>query len=295
MKSIHLFLFIHQYSVFMKLYKIRTFLLTCVICIVACNDNDSTASGNKTSKADTISLREENVTYNSNGTVLNGFLVYDASNTSQRPAVLVVHEWWGLNEYVRTRAKQLAMLGYIALAVDMFGNGNTAANPQEAMKLAGPFYQNPNLTRERLQAAIDKIKTYDQTDTGRIAAIGYCYGGFVVLNAAKLGADLDGVVVFHGGLAGAPVRKDLLKSKILVCHGESDGFIPQQEIDAFKKSMDSIGADYTFKSYPDATHAFTNPDASETGKKHNLPIQYNAAADSASWNHMKDFLGKVLK
>jgi len=242
-----------------------------------------------------MKLHEESVIYNSNGTELNGFLVYDASNTAKRSAVLVVHEWWGLNDYTKNRVKQLAGLGYIAFAVDMFGNGQQASNPQEAMKLAGPFYQNPSLSKERLQAAIEKIKTYEQTDTGKIAAIGYCYGGFVVLNAAKLGADLAGVVSFHGNLTGAPVNKNLLKAKVLVCHGEIDSFVLQQEVDAFKKSMDSVGANYTFRSYPNATHAFTNPAATENGKKHNIPIAYNAVADSTSWNDMKEFFGTVLR
>ena len=280
----------------MKLIQLFLLVLFVSVYCISCNNSESSKEDNTpATSADSISIREENVTYNSNGTVLKGFMAYDASNTSKRPGVLVVHEWWGLNEYAKTRAKQLAMMGYIALAVDMFGNGQTADNPDAAMQLAGPFYQNPTLTRERLQAAIDKIKTYDQTDTGRLAAIGYCYGGYVVLNAAKLGADLDGVVVFHGNLSGAPVKKELLKSRILVCHGERDNFIPQDEINAFKKSMDSVGADYTFRSYPNATHAFTNPAATETGKKHNMPIEYNASADSASWNDMKGFLRNVLK
>jgi dienelactone hydrolase len=145
-----------------------------------------------------------------------------------------------------------------------------------------------------LDAAINKLKTYAQTDKENIAAIGYCYGGFVALNAAKLGADLKGVVSFHGNLSGAPINKDLLKAKILVCHGEADDFV-NKEVEPFKKAMDSAGVDYTFKSYPNATHAFTNPAATQKGKKFKMPIAYNAAADSASWNDMKNFFNRIFK
>ena len=126
-----------------------------------------------------------------------------------------------------------------------------------------------------------------------MAAIGYCYGGYIVLNAAKLGAKLNGVVSFHGDLSGVPVNKDSLKAKILICHGEADQFV-NPEVAAFKKSMDSAGVDYTFKSYPNATHAFTNPAATENGKKFNMPIEYNAAADKASWNDMKEFFKGIF-
>jgi dienelactone hydrolase len=238
-------------------------------------------------------IKEEAVTYDASGTTSNGFVAYDESKEGKRPGVLVVPEWWGLNDYTRSRAKQLAELGYIALAVDMYGEGKTAANPQEAQTLATPFYKDPQLAKTRLDAALNKIKEYPQTDTANIAAIGYCYGGFVVLNAAKLGADLKGVVSFHGGLSGVQPKKGLLKAKILVCHGEADNFV-NPEVGSFKKAMDSIGADYTFKSYPGATHAFTNPEATENGKKFNMPIEYNAAADTASWNDMKAFFDRIF-
>ncbi len=176
----------------------------------------------------------------------------------------------------------------------MYGNGRTGDTPQEAQALATPFYQNPMLTKLRLDAAMAKLKSFKETDTTNIAAMGYCYGGFVVLNAAKLGADLKGVVSFYGNLSGAQPNKDLLKAKILVCHGEADQFVPQAEVDAFKKGMDYIGADYTFKSYANATHAFTNAAATEKGKEFNMPIEYNAAADSASWNDMKSFFTRIF-
>lgn len=240
-------------------------------------------------------IKEEVVTYSANGVTLKGFVAYDENVKGKRPAVLVVPEWWGLNDYTKSRARQLAVLGYIAMAADMFGNGKIAANPTEAQSLTAPFYQDPKLAKERLDAALTKVKDYSQTDSNNIAAIGYCFGGSVVLNSAKLGSPLKGVVSFHGGLAGVPADKELLKAKILVCHGAADKFVTQQAVDAFKHQMDSIGADYTFKVYPNATHAFTNPDATKIGKQFNMPIEYNAEADKKSWNDMKAFFAGLFK
>ena len=226
---------------------------------------------------------------------MKGYIAYDESKQGTRPIVLVVPEWWGLTEYPRMRAKQLAQLGYLAMAVDIYGDGKIAANPDEAQKAATPFYQNPQDAKARLEAALAKAKTFPQADTSKTAAIGYCFGGSVVLNAAKLGSNLDGVVSFHGGLEGVPARKNLLKAKILVCHGGADSFVPEPQVAAFRKSLDSIGANYTFKVYPDATHAFTNPDATKKGEEFKMPIKYNAAADSASWNDMKAFFGQIFQ
>jgi dienelactone hydrolase len=241
------------------------------------------------------SIKEENITYVADGVTMNGFVAYDSDMKGKRPAILVVPEWWGLNDYPKNRARQLASLGYIAMAVDMYGNGKVAADPKEAQALAGTFYQNPQLGKTRLDAALKKIKEYQQTDPANVAAIGYCFGGSVVLNSAKLGSDLKGVVSFHGGLAGVKPDKNLLKAKILVCHGGSDKFVSQQDMDVFKHQLDSVGANYAVKVYPNATHAFTNPAATETGKKFNMPIEYNAEADKNSWNDMKMFFASLFK
>ncbi|GAC1426765.1 MAG: dienelactone hydrolase family protein [Flavisolibacter sp.] len=262
--------------------------------LFSCSNQNASADKTSLVSADSALIKEENVVYSSDGTSLNGFIAFDSSKTDKKPAVLIVHEWWGLTDYTRNRARQLAKMGYIALAVDMYGAGKVASNPQEAQGLATPFYKDPRLCKTRLDAALTKIKSYSQIDTNKIAAIGYCYGGFVVLNAAKLGADLKGVVSFHGDLSGVNPDKNQLKSKILVCHGASDQFVNPQ-VDKFKHQMDSIGADYTFKTYPNATHAFTNPGATELGKKFSMPIAYNEQADKASWNDMKDFFGKIFK
>jgi dienelactone hydrolase len=247
------------------------------------------------SKNPAVSIKEEAVTYSDNGVTLKGMVAYDSNLKGKRPVIIVVPEWWGLNDYAKMRARMLAELGYVAMAADMFGDGKTAADPKEAQSFTMPFYQNPELAKSRVDAAIKKIKEFAQADPANIAAIGYCFGGFVVLNSAKLGTDLKGVVSFHGGLTGAPVKKDLLKAKVLVCQGGSDKFVSMDDYNSLKHKLDSIGADNTFRVYANATHAFTNPDATKTGKKFNMPIEYNEQADKDSWNDMKEFLTRVFK
>ena len=279
----------------------KTFLfLASSILFFACNNNNepsSSATADSTVKktAESADLKEENITYTADNVVMNGYVVYDSKKEGKLPAVIVVHEWWGMNDYLKMRARKLAELGYIAMAIDLYGNGKTADNPTDAQKMSAPFYQNLQMTKTRFDAALNKLKTYSQADTSNMAAIGYCFGGGMVLNMARMGENLKAVVSFHGNLAGPAPDKNLLKAKILVCHGADDKFVLPPEVQQFKKQMDSIGADYTFKSYPGATHAFTNLAATAMGQKFNLPIAYNAAADSASWNDMKDFFNRVLK
>lgn len=273
-------------SLFAVMLAINAFMTGC---------SDQPAAGTDTPKADSVVLKEESVNYTSDTAKLVGFVAYNEANTQPRPAVLVIPEWWGMTEYPKMRARQLASLGYIAMVADMYGNGAVADSPSLAGKLASPFYTNPMLVKTRFMAALNILKSYPQADTTKIAAIGYCFGGSIVLNAAKMGAPLNGVVSFHGDLRGVPADKNLLKAKILVCHGLADSFVPQEQVDAFKKQMDSIGADYTFKAYADATHAFTNPGATATGQRFNMPIKYNPAADTASWKDMQDFFGRIFK
>lgn len=243
-----------------------------------------------------MKLKEENITYTGDSATMNGYVVYDENSDKKRPAVLVVPEWWGLNDYAKRRARELAGLGYIAMAIDVYGNGKIADNPDSAQKEAMPFYMNPQKAKTRIDAAIAKIKTYAQTDAANIAAIGYCFGGGVLLNTVRLGdADLKGVVSFHGTLLGTPADKNLLRSQILVCNGNADPIVPPAQVTQFKKEMDSIGANYKFVGYDSAMHAFTNPDATVLGERFKMPIKYNAAADSASWNEMKGFFGKLFQ
>jgi dienelactone hydrolase len=266
-----------------------------IVSLGSCNTPDSKKTETTQDQTMTANLKEETVSYNADTVNMKGYVVYDSSKQGKRPAVLVVPEWWGLNDYPKMRARKLAELGYIAMAVDMYGNGKIADNPTDAGNLAKPFYSDMGMAKSRFDAALNKLKTYDQVDTNNIAAIGYCFGGAQVLNMARLGDNLKAVVSFHGNLIGAPADKKLLKADILVCHGEADQFVKPEEVAAFKKQMDSIGANYSFKQYPNATHAFTNPNATAMGEKFNMPIRYNGAADTASWNDMKAFFGKTLK
>jgi dienelactone hydrolase len=269
-------------------------LFIALTAIVSCNDQTSKEPGQPAAKKQPF-IKEMNISYAGDSIAMNGFVAYDTSIDTKRPAILIIPEWWGLNEYPKMRARELAKLGYIAMAMDMYGNGRTTDSPSTAGKLAMPFYTNPQKAKARIDAALVALKSYMQTDTGKIAAIGYCFGGGMVLNAARLGEPFKGVVSFHGSLVGTPANKDLLKAKVLVCHGADDPFVKKEEVDKFKKQMDSIQADYTFKAYPGAVHAFTNPKATEVGKKWNIPIAYNAAADSASWNDMKAFFDRIFK
>jgi dienelactone hydrolase len=269
-------------------------LLAASIVFIACNNKSKSTPAVK-EEITTPKLKEENLSYFQDNTTLKGYIVYDSSTDKKRPAVLVVHEWWGMNDYPKMRARKLAALGYVAMAVDLYGNGTIANNPDDAQKMAMPFYQDPKMAKTRLEIFIHALKQYSEVDTNNIAAIGYCFGGGVLLNTARLGEDLKGVVSFHGSLVGTPADKNLLKAKLLVCHGADDKFVLQPEVEKFKRQMDSIGADYTFKQYAGATHAFSNPAATAMGQKFNIPIAYNAAADSASWNDMKEFFGRIFK
>lgn len=272
-------------------------MVTLTMAAAACNEQAAKTDTTKAADgAVAVQVKEEAVTYTSaDGVALNGWLAYDSASSEKRPVVLVVPEWWGLNDYAKSRARKLAELGYVAMAVDFYGNGAQAATPDEAGKMATPFYTNPAMAAARFNAALAKVKTVALADTNQVAAIGYCFGGAQVLNMARLGSALKGVVSFHGNLVGVPADKTLLTAQILVCHGEADPFVPATEVAQFKKQLDSIGATYTFKSYADATHAFTNPGATEMGKKFSMPISYNAAADTASWNDMKTFFAQIFK
>jgi len=270
------------------------FLFITLATLVSCNDQPAKETSQPTATKQP-GVKEMSISYGGDNITMNGFVAYDTSIDTKRPAILIIPEWWGLNEYPKMRARELAKLGYIAMAMDMYGNGLTTDSPSTAGKLATPFYSDPQKAKARIDAALVALKSYMQTDTAKIAAIGYCFGGGMLLNAARLGEPFKGVVSFHGTLVGTPANKDLLTAKILVCHGADDPFVKKEEVDKFKKQMDSIKADYTFKTYPGAVHAFTNPKSTEVGKKWNMPIAYNAAADSASWKDMKEFFDKIFK
>ena len=279
----------NNFMLFLSTALIATSILT------SCGNNGKADEKEvETSTNTEAKIKTETVSYKVDSVESKSYIAYNENQEGKRPAVLIIPEWWGLGEYVQARAKQLADMGYFAMAVDMYGNGQTAEDPGNAQKLATPFYVNPQLTKIKIDAALEKLKDYPQADLTNVAAIGYCFGGYSVINAAKLGAELKGVVSFHGNLSGVSPKKELLKAKILVCHGAADNFVPDAEVAAFKKSMDSVGASYTFKAYPNATHAFTNPNADEKAAKFKMPIKYDRVADSTSWSDMKAFFATIF-
>jgi dienelactone hydrolase len=242
-----------------------------------------------------LSVKTEEAIYHSGNKQSRGFVAYDENRKGKLPVVIIVHEWWGLNDYAKSRAIQIAELGYFAFDADLFGDGQLATNPEEARAFTKPFYTNPENTLQPIAEAIAKAATFPQADTTKVAAIGYCFGGFVVVNAAKLGAPLKGVVSFHGRLVGVQPKKDIIKGRVLICQGGDDEFVPLSNQITFKKSMDLVGAQYTFISYPNAKHAYTNPEATALGKKFNMPIAYSASADAASWKDMQAFFLTIFK
>ena len=241
-------------------------------------------------------VQGKEVSYSANGTTLKGWIAYDDAVKGKRPAVLVVHEWWGHNAYARKRANMLAELGYVALAVDMYGDGKQAQHPDDAGKFAGEVAKNKPLAKARFEAAMKLLRKQRNVDGHRLAAIGYCFGGSVVLEMARAGEDLKGVASFHGGLGtDTPAQPGKVKSQVRVFTGADDKMIPAAQVDAFRQEMEKAGVNYKVVVYPGAMHSFTNPDADALGKRFNMPIAYNAEADKDSWAQVQTFLAEVLK
>lgn len=234
--------------------------------------------------------------YEHEGATLSGLIAWDDSSSEPRPGVLVVHEWWGHNSYARSRAEQLAKLGYVALALDMYGDGKLADHPKDAGAFSKAVMSNMALMRGRFEAAQKLLRQHPLVDAEATAAIGYCFGGAVVLHMARMGSDLKGVVSFHGSLGTQhPAEPGKVSAKVLVCHGGADNFISEEQIAAFKKEMADAKADMSFKSYPGALHSFTNPEATANGERLGIPIAYHEAADKQSWADMQAFFARLFK
>lgn len=245
--------------------------------------------------AHAANVHSEEVTYTDNGMTLQGYLAYDASADGPRPGVLVIHEWWGHNEHAREQARRLAALGYTALAVDMYGDGRLADHPDDARTFAMAIRQNQALMEVRFNAARKFLEQHAKTDAGRTAAIGYCFGGSVVLEMARAGSDLAAVASFHGALATQnPAQSGRVNSRVLVLHGNDDPMVPAEQVENFKKEMDAAGVDYHFVGYDGATHSFTNPGADEAARRFDMPVGYNADADQASWAELERFLAETF-
>ncbi len=241
------------------------------------------------------SIIGKEVEYKQGDTVLKGYLAYDDAIDGKRPGILVVHEWWGHNEYARRRARMLAELGYTALAIDMYGEGKQASHPEDAGKFSRAVGGNLELAKARFMAAMEFVNKHSTVDNTRTAAIGYCFGGGIVLQMARLGVDLDGVVSFHGSLATKnPASKGQVKAAVLVLNGADDPFVKPEHVTGFEKEMKDAGVNYQLINYPGAKHSFTSPDADKYGKEFNLPLAYNPDADKKSWQSMKDFFKKIF-
>jgi len=225
---------------------------------------------------------------------LRGYMAYPRSTEGKLPGVLVVHEWWGPNDYVQMRARKLAEMGYVAFALDMYGDGKLATHPDDAKKFMTEVMSNMPEAEKRFEAARTLLADDPRVDSSKIAAIGYCFGGGVVLHMARIGADLDAVASFHGMLGTEkPMKPKAFAGQIFVAQGAADPFVPPDQVAAFKKEMDKAKAHYELTEYAGAKHGFTNPAATEAGKQFSLPLEYNADADAESWQKLTELLAAV--
>jgi dienelactone hydrolase len=249
------------------------------------------------SVTDAMAVRGGEVLYKANGVVLKGYLAYDDAVAGKRPGVLVVHDWWGISEFVRDRARELAKLGYTALAVDMYGEGKEATDPKEASKLAGEVRKNPSMMKARFDAARGVLSKHRSVDSKRLAAIGYSLGGSIVMEMARQGSDLAGVVVFWGSLkTERPAQKGIVKARVLALEGMEDPSVSVEQVKQFKAEMDAAGVHYKVIVYPNSKHAFSRHDADSLARKFNLPqLAYNAEADQKSWAEMEAFLKMLFR
>lgn len=242
-------------------------------------------------------IQGEKVEYMTDGETFKGYIAYDRNKKGRRPGVIVVHEWWGQNEEVRKRADMLAGLGYTALVADMYGSGKQANNSEEAAELAKEVSGNAELRHSRFMAAMNFLRRQETVDPERIAAIGYSFGGYVVLQEALDGADLDGAVSFYGGmLVKMPDAPGTVKAGILILHGESDWYVTPQMMVQFNTDMEKAGTKYEIITYKDAEHGYTNPEADVRAEKFKgMHMKYNEEADRKSWDDMKKFLEAVFR
>lgn len=245
------------------------------------------------STAATAAVKTETIKYQHGGVEYVGYLAYDDAVSGKRPGILVVHEWWGLNDYARERAEKLAGLGYVAFAADMYGGGKTVEHPKDAGEMAGKVRANVGEWRARAVAALDVLKARPECDSSKLAAIGYCFGGSTALQLGLAGTDLDVVASFHGGLPMATeADAKQVKARVLICNGADDSFIPAAAIQSFRGALDKAGVKYDFENYPGARHSFTVPGVDKLGMD---GMKYNKAADEASWKKLQEVLAVGLK
>ncbi len=232
-------------------------------------------------------VQSQAVGYEDDGVPLTGYLYWDDALEGERPGILVIHEWWGLNDYAKQRARMLAELGYVAFAADMYGNEQVTDQPAQAREWMQEITVDPERWRQRAGAGLTQLKAVDEVNTAQLAAIGYCFGGGTVLQMAYGGADLAGIVSFHGSLPAAPEESvGKIASKILILHGQADSFTDPKVVSNFQNKLDEAGANWEMVIYGGVRHGFTNPDVGDYGIDN---LQYDAQADARSWHRMQDF------
>lgn len=277
----------------MRFHKLaRSFVLCGSLALASSGCSHHNKGTESAEGANAVTSKE--VTYSSGTTQLKGFIAYPAGN-EKRPGVLIAHEWWGLADYVKTRALKLAEAGYVAMAIDLYGEGRQTRHAAEAKAFMMAALSNQEESKKRFEAAQSLLANDPRVQGEKLAAIGYCFGGATVLNMVRAGDNqLKLVGSFHGNLATQqPLQKDTFKGKLFIAQGGADSFVPAEQVATFKQEMDAAGADYELVEYPGAKHGFTNPDATELGEKNQLPIAYNAEADAGSWQRFMELLGAL--
>ncbi len=239
-----------------------------------------------------VELHEAPVSYEHDGVACEGYVVHQRDDDSKRPLVVIFHQWKGLSDYEKQRARQLAEMGYVAFCADVYGRGVRPSSPQDAAKEAGKYKSNRNLLRGRANAALKAAREQKLADGSQVAAIGYCFGGTTAIELARTGADVAGVVSFHGGLdSPSPEDAKQIRCKVLALHGADDPFVPQKDVIAFEDEMRKAGVDWQLVSYGGAVHSFTQRAAGDDPSK---GAAYNARADRRSWEDMRDFFGELF-
>lgn len=243
-----------------------------------------------------MNLKSEIVTkdieYKDGNTLLQGYLAYDNSSSKSRPGILIIHQWRGLTNYEKMRARQLAELGYVAFAADIYGKDVRPVSPEDASKEAGKYFSDLSLFRQRLNTGLTELMNQEYVDKNNLAAIGYCFGGGGALELARSGADLKGIVSFHGSLKTKnPDDAKNIKCRVLVLHGAVDPYVPDADVTAFKKEMEDAGVDYVLTEYAGSVHAFTMENA---GNNPSIGVAYNEKADKRSWKAMGEFFEEIF-
>lgn len=274
----------------------RLSLFTFIVCLALFNTAYAHDTHDQAAKGDKSMITGKEITYTIGDENFIGYYAVDSTIEGKVPGIIIVHEWWGHNDYVRNRAKQLAELGYAALALDMYGAGKLADHPKDAEAFMNAAVTKEGAINARFDKAIELLKAQSAVDQEQIAAIGYCFGGAVVLNMARAGKDLDAVVSFHGSLSSTmPIAADGFAGKVAVFNGADDPMVPADTVAAFESEMNIAGINYQLVNYPGVVHSFTNPGATAVGEKFGLPVKYDPQADADSWAKMQAVFNEVFE